>query len=228
MPTRDQHATSTLARRVEAVTGHDLEALRAFRGHGILDKALAHLIDQHRALAESEANVTYFRRLLNRLSSGELPVDDTLLDRINRTVEQLADAAEAHGAATLRVIAALEPIESAVTVSAARQRSLPADDQAALLGIAGGAKLYEHLLTGRMAVTTASGSRIPYARLLKLEEAGLVSRDTDHPVHAGQPITLTDTGRAALLAPRRAPAADHGPTPPARPGAWPSTRSHRR
>lgn len=126
------------------------------------------------------------------------------------------------------MIAALEPIESAVTVSAARQRSLPADDQAALLGIAGGAKLYEHLLTGRMAVTTASGSRIPYARLLKLEEAGLVSRDTDHPVHAGQPITLTDAGRAELLAPRRPPAADHGPTPPARPGAWPSTRSHRR
>ncbi|MGW4289648.1 hypothetical protein ACWEIK_22255 [Streptomyces sp. NPDC004673] len=53
MPKRDQHATSTLARRVEAVTGHDLEALRAFRGHGILDEALAHLIDQHRALAES-------------------------------------------------------------------------------------------------------------------------------------------------------------------------------
>ncbi|MGW4441954.1 hypothetical protein [Streptomyces sp. NPDC004682] len=224
-PSTGRRAISPLDRRIEAATGHDVETLWAFRNRGVLGEALAHLVDQHSAMAKSEAGVTYHRQLLNRLSSGELPVDDALLGRITRTVEQLADAADTHSAATRKVIAALEPIESAATVSAARQRPLSTDDQATLLAIAGGAKLYEHLLTSRMSVTTASGARIPHARLLKLEEAGLVSRDTGHPVHAGQPVTLTEAGRAALLAPRRPPATDHVPTRPARPGAWPSTRS---
>jgi hypothetical protein len=47
----------------------------------------------------------------------------------------------------------LEPIEAAAA-SAPDTMPLSTDDQAALLAIAGGAKLYEHLLTGR---TTAGG-----------------------------------------------------------------------
>ena len=45
---------------------------------------------------------------------------------------------------------------------------LSTDDQAALLAVAGGAKLYEHLLTGRLTVTAASGTRIPHAKLQRL------------------------------------------------------------
>ncbi|MFE1407846.1 hypothetical protein ACFW5D_30320 [Streptomyces sp. NPDC058770] len=134
--------------------------------------------------------MTFYLRLLNRLSSGEFPVDCALVERIDRTVDQL--------------IAALEPIESAAaTASVPGERPLSAAGQAALLAIAGGAKLYEHLLTGRLSVTAASGTCIPYAELQKLEGVGLVSRDTGHPVHASQPVELTGAGRAALLGARR-------------------------
>jgi hypothetical protein len=78
-----------------------------------------------------------------------------------------------------------------------------------------------------MSVTTASGTRVPYSELQRLEGAGLVSRDTGHAVHAGQPVALTDAGRAALFAARRPPTT-HVPKPPARPGAWPSTPARRR
>ncbi|MET9957471.1 hypothetical protein ABZ135_38790, partial [Streptomyces sp. NPDC006339] len=85
-----------------------------------------------------------------------------------------------------------------------------------------------HLLTGRLSVTVASGTRIPYAEVRKLEDAGLVVRDTGHPLHAGQPVALTDAGRAALFAARRPPTTTQVPKPPARPGAWPSTPVRRR
>ena len=66
-----------------------------------------------------------------------------------------------------------------------------------------------------MSVTAASGTRIPHAKLQRLEVAGLVVRDTGHPVHAGQPVALTDAGRAALFAARRTPT-----TQAPKPGAW--------
>ena len=56
-----------------------------------------------------------------------------------------------------------------------------------------------------MSVTAASGTRIPHTKLRRPEDAGLVAHDTGHPVHAGQPVALTDSGRAALFAARRAP-----------------------
>lgn len=55
---------------------------------------------------------------------------------------------------------------------------------------------------------TSARTRISYAQLQRLEAMGLVERDTAHPVQAGQPVALTDAGRAALTAPRRA-----GPPP---------------
>lgn len=138
-------------------------------------------------------------------------------------MEQLEEAATARDAAVRKVITALDPIErTTTTASAPSDKPLSTADQAALLAIAGGAKLYEHLLTGRMSVTTASGTRIPSAELQPLEDAGLVSRDIRHPVHAGQPVALTDAGRAALFAARRPPTTQV-PKPLARPGAWPST-----
>ncbi|MFD4559795.1 hypothetical protein ACFWP5_36690 [Streptomyces sp. NPDC058469] len=226
-PPPARRAVSPLDHRIEAVTGHDIDTLWAYRDRGVLDKPHAQLVDQHRELAKTQTGVTFYLRLLHRLSSGEFDVDDALLARIDRTVDQLEDATDARDAAARKVLAALEPIEAAATASAPGAKPLSTDDQAAMLAIAGGAKLYEHLLTGRMSVTTASGTRIPHTTLQRLEDAGLVVRDTGHPVHAGQPVALTDAGRAALFAARRAPTT-RAPKLPARSGTSPSTPAQRR
>ncbi|MFE0087683.1 hypothetical protein [Streptomyces sp. NPDC058991] len=224
-----RRAVSPLDHRVEVVTGHDVDTLWAHRDRGVLDEPDARLVDRHRELVTAETGVTFYRALLHRLSSGEFPVDAALFERIDRTVDQLEEAAAVREAAAARVIAALEPIEAAASTSpVAKSGPISAADQALLLAIAGGAKLYEHLLTSRMSVTTASGTRIPYAELQPLEDVGLVSRDTSHPVHAGQPVALTDAGRAALFAARRPPTTTQVPKLPARPGVWPSAPVQRR
>jgi hypothetical protein len=171
--------------------------------------------------------VTFYRTLLHRLSSGEFPVDSALFARIDRTVDQLKEATAERDAAAARVMAALEPIEAiARSTQPGGREALSAADQAALLALAGGAKLHEHLLTGRMSVATASGTRIPYAHLQRFESTGLVSRDTSHPVHAGQPVALTDAGRAALAVSRH-PSPTAAPTT-ARPGTWPGAATRPR
>lgn len=222
-PAAVRRVVSPLDHRIEAVTGHDVDTLWTRRDRGLLDEPHALLVDRHRELAQAETGVTFYRTLLHRLSSGEFSVDAALFVRINRTVDQLEEAADARDAAARRVLAALDPIEAATrTAPGGGEHPLSAADQAALLAIAGGAKLHEHLLTQRRSVVTASGTRIPYAHLQQLEAAGLVCRDTSHAVHAGQPVTVTDAGRTALSAARRPPTAQ-APHPPARPGAWPST-----
>ncbi|WP_060881481.1 helix-turn-helix domain-containing protein [Streptomyces scabiei] len=222
-----RRAVSPLDHRIEAVTGHEIDTLWAYRDRGVLDEPHAHLVDRHRELAKAQTGVTFYLRLLNRLSSGEFDVDDALFARIDRTVDRLEEATDARDAAARKVLAALEPIEAAAAALAPDATPLSTDDQAALLAIAGGAKLYEHLLTGRMSVTAASGTRIPHAKVQRLEDAGLVVRDTGHPVHAGQPVSLTDAGRAALFAARRTPTTQ-APKVPARPGTSPSTPAQRR
>ncbi|MEU4030578.1 hypothetical protein [Streptomyces anulatus] len=219
-----RRAVSPLDHRVEAATGHDIDTLWTYRDRGVLDEPHAHLVDLHRELAKAQTGVVFYLKLLNRLSSGEFEVDAALFTRIARTTDQLEQATGTRAAAAQAVIAALDPIEAASTHDA---RTLSTDDQAALLAIAGGAKLHEHLLTGQMSVTAASGTRIPYAKLQRLEGAGLVVRDTGHPVHAGQPVALTDAGRAALLTARRTPATQR-PKTTAPTGAWPSTPAPRR
>jgi hypothetical protein len=219
---------SPLDHRIEAVTGQDVDTLWAYRDRGVLDEPHAHLVDRHRELARAETGVTFYRVLLHRLSNGEFPVDSALLARIDRTVDQLEGAANVRDTAVRRVITALGPIETAAAAAPVpSDKPLSTADQAVLLAIAGGAKLHEHLLTGRMSVITASGTRISYAEL-QLEDAGLVSRDASHPMHAGQPVALTDAGRAALFAARRTPTTTQAPKPPARSGTWPSTPVHRR
>ncbi|MER6500168.1 hypothetical protein ABT218_12435 [Streptomyces sp. NPDC001455] len=158
-----RRAVSPLDHRIEAVTGHDVDTLWTYRDRGVLDKSHTHLVDQHRELAKAETGVTFYLRLLNRLSSGEFPVEEALFERIDRTVDQLEEAAVARDVAARKVLVALEPIEAAAAATVPGERTLSTDDQAVLLAIAGGAKLYEHLLTGRMSVTAASGTRIPYA-----------------------------------------------------------------
>ncbi|AJC55043.1 hypothetical protein GZL_02452 [Streptomyces sp. 769] len=220
-------ALTALDHRIEAAVGHDIDQLWEHRDRELLDEPGSRLVDAHRALVKAETSVTFFRGLLNRLSSGEFPVDKALFERIDRTVGQLEDAAADRDLCQSQVVAALEPIE------AARRNKFPHDapelsasDLAALLAFAQGAKLHEHLLTQRLSVVTASGARVPHGQLQRLEEAGLVVRDTSHPVHAGQPVTLTDTGRALLAAPRSAkPPAT---APAARPGAWPAPSRSRR
>ncbi|PIM71263.1 hypothetical protein CTU88_14100 [Streptomyces sp. JV178] len=226
-PGTARRAISPLDRRVEAATGHGIDTLWAYRDRGVLDEPHARLADRHRELVKAEISVTFHRQLLNRLTSGEFPVDSALLARIGRTVHQMEEAAGERDAPAVRVIAALEPIETAARTNEPDGREpLPVADRAALLAIAGGAKLHEHLLSGRMSVVTASGSRIPYTHLRRLESAGLVSRDTSHPVHAGQPVALTDAARAALAdSPRPTPTAAPAS---ARPGVWPTSSGHRR
>jgi hypothetical protein len=226
-PAAARRAVSPLDHRIEAVTGHDIDTLWAYRDRGILDEPHAQLVDQHRALANAQTGVTFYLKLLNRLSSGEFPVDGALFVRIDRTVDQLEEATDARDAAAQNVLVALEPVEAAAAASTPGTQQLSTEDQAALLAIAGGAKLHEHLLTGRASVTAASGTRIPYPQVQTLERAGLVVRDTSHPVHAGQPVALTDAGRAALLTAHRPPT-PQAPQPPARPGTWPSPPAHRR
>lgn len=226
-PAAARRAVSSLDSRIYAATGHDIDTLWAHRDRGVLDEPHIALVDRHRELAQAETGVTFYRTLLNRLSSGEFPIDAALFSRIDRTVDQLREAAGVRDTAVRRVLAALEPIEAtARTAPGAAAESISTADQAALLAIAGGAKLYEHLLTGRLGVTAASGTRIPYAELQRLISGGLVSVDTSHPVHAGQPVSLTAAGRAALAG--RRPAAGGAQTVAARPGAWPSTPARRR
>lgn len=185
------------------------------------------MVDRHRTLASAQIGVTFYLKLLNRLTSGEFPVDGALFVRLDRTVDQLEEAADARDVAAQNVLAALEPIEAVAAASTPDGPPLSTDDRAALLAIAGGAKLHEHLLTGRASVTASSGTRIPYPQMQKLERAGLIVRDTSHPVHAGQPVSLTDAGRAALLDARRTPTT-HAPKSPARLCASPSTPAKRR
>ncbi|MER7986523.1 hypothetical protein ABTY53_13110 [Streptomyces noursei] len=211
---------------MEAATGHDVGTLWDHRDRGLLDEAQNLLADRHRALAQAETAVTFYRTLLHRLSNGEFPVDAPLFERIGRTVDQLEGAAAARDAAEHLVLAALEPIEVAARIARpGNQAPLAVADQAALLAIARGTKLHQHLLTGQMSVATASGARVSYAHLQQLEAAGLVSRDTGHPVHAGQPIALTEAGRAALGRRIRPTAgASASPAPVTRPGVFPPHR----
>lgn len=220
-------ALTDLDHRIEAATGRGVDTLWEQRDCGLLDGPLAALVDAHRALVQAETGVTFHRVLLHRLASGEYPVDGVLLERIDRTTGQLEDAVAQRAVRQATALAALETVEAATpTKPSATAVDLSLQDQAALLAIAQGAKLHEHLLTQRVSVVTASGTRIGSETLRRLEAEGFVERDTSHPLHAGQPVTLTGAGREALSAPRR-------PAPPStapvqRAGAWPAPASRSR
>ncbi|MEU8784855.1 hypothetical protein [Streptomyces sp. NPDC048637] len=193
---------TALDHRIENAVNRSLDELGRHRDHGLLDAAHTAVADAHRDLVRAERDVTFHRTRLARLVSGEFPVDHVLLARIERSVDQLAAAIDERDVQQTKAATALRPIEAAPPRQEPQQ--VPAKDAAALLAIAQGAKLHKNLVTHRLAVATRSRTRIPYAQLQRLQESGLVDRDTSHAVHAGQPITLTDAGRAALAAPRRA------------------------
>ncbi|WP_455355354.1 hypothetical protein [Streptomyces sp. SYSU K217416] len=206
----DRPTLTALDHQIETAVGRSVEELRQHRDAGLLDAPHAALADAHRDLVAAERDVGFYRVRLARLASSDLPVDQALFARIDRTLDQLAQAARVRDAKQTTAAAALEPIEAGAPRQVPRQ--VPTKDVAALLAIAQGAKLHEHLVTHRLAVATPTRTRISYAQLQHLEANGLVERDISHPMQAGQPVTLTDAGRAGP--PGTAPAT---PLPPAFP-----------
>lgn len=225
-PTSAKKVLTNLDHRIEAAAGHSIDQLWEHRDRDLLDEPRAQLVDAHRRLVRAVTDTTFYRVLLARLSSGEFSVDEALFARIARTVDQLKEAAAERDRREAEVVSALEPLETLDRAHApADAGELSAPDFAALLAIAQDAKLHEHLLTQRLSVVTASGARITHSQLLRLEDAGLVVRDTAHPLHAGQPVTLTDAGRAALTGPRGTSTAA---APAQRSGTWPAPARPRR
>ncbi|MET9294358.1 hypothetical protein [Streptomyces sp. NPDC003077] len=223
-PTPPTKAFTALDHRIEAAVGHTIDQLWQHRDRELLAEPHARLADAHRALVQAGHAVTFYRVLLQRLASGEFPVDQALFTRLDRTVRQLKEAAATRDECHQQVEHALTPIEAAArTHRTGPAPELPTLDHAALLAITQGATLREHLLTQRLSVVTASGTRVAYSQFQRLEHAGLVVRDDSHPLHAGQPVTVTEAGRA-LLAGQRPPAA----APAQRPGAWPAPSRARR
>ncbi|MFD9224900.1 hypothetical protein ACFWDI_33995 [Streptomyces sp. NPDC060064] len=223
-PPSGRQMPTVLDQRIETAVGYSVEELRRHRDGGLLDAPHAALADAHRDLVAGERDVTFYRVRLARLASSELPVDQALFAWIDRTLDQLAKAADVRDTKQTTAAAALEAIEAAAPRQAPRQ--VATQDVAALLAIAQGAKLHEHLVTHRLAAATPTRTRISYAQLQRLEAMGLVERDTAHPVQGGQPVTLTDAGRAALTAPRRA--GPPGTTPVPLPPAFPAVSRTRR
>jgi hypothetical protein len=213
--------------RIEAAVGRSIEQLWQHRERDLLDEAQTQLADAHRDLVTAERAVAFHRLLLARLASGEFLVDQVLCARIDRTVGQLSQAVRERDAQQTKVQAALESVETAArTQHPGPVEELSAPDFAALLAIAQGAKLREHLLAQRLSVVTASGIRVAYHQFQRFETAGLVVRDDSHPLHAGQPVTLTDAGRSLLAAPR--PPGPQSLPPVRRAGAWPAASAPRR
>ncbi|MEU5162323.1 hypothetical protein AB0G74_22335 [Streptomyces sp. NPDC020875] len=220
-------ARTDLDHRIEAAAGRGVDTLWEQRDRSLLDGPLAALVDAHRALAQAETGVTFHRVLLHRLTSGECWIDEVLLDRIHRTVGQLEDAVAQRDGLRTAALVTLAPVEAAArTASPETMADLSPQDQGALLAIARGARLREHLLTQRVSVATASGTRIGSEILRRLEASGLVEIDTTHSLHAGQPVTLTDAGRAVLSAPR--PPAPPPAAPSPRAGTWPTPAARSR
>jgi hypothetical protein len=226
VPPPHQALLTPLDQRIEAATGHSIDRLCQHHERGLLDEPTSSVVDAHRDLAKAVTGVTFHRVLLARLASGEFDVDAALFARIERTVAQLRETVVTRNARQADVLAALEPLERAArTQRRGAVAELAPADVAALLAIAHGAKLHEHLLTQRLSVVTASGTRVPHSVFQRLERHGLVTRDETHPVHAGQRVTVTDAGRQALTTPRTPVSTVTPPAPAA--GAWPAARQHR-
>lgn len=171
--------------------------------------------------------MTFNQNRLQHLASGDLPFEQALFTRIERTVAQLKDAAATRDTRHGHALSVLEALEAAAPARDMRQSAdLLAHEFAALLAISQGAKLHQNLQTGRMSVVTASGARVAHPLYQRLEDARLVTRDASHPLHAGQPISLTDTGRTTLTGTTRRPAATATPVP--RAGAWPAAPARSR
>ncbi|OII62192.1 hypothetical protein BJP40_03905 [Streptomyces sp. CC53] len=212
-------ALTPLDHRVGLAVGFSVGRLWRDHDCGLLDEPTARLATAHRALADAVTSVTFYRALLQRLASGDYAIDQTLFPRLDRTVQQLKQAVAIRDTREQETMAALEPIEAQTAQNPPGPSELKAREVALLLAISQGAKLHEHLLTRRLSVVTGTGARVTQQDYERLERAGLVQRDASRPLHAGQPVTLTNAGRAALTA---RPADPVAARPAPRPGVWPA------
>ncbi|MFG2996598.1 hypothetical protein [Streptomyces sp. NPDC048340] len=220
--TGTRKALTGLDGRIEAATGTTVDSLWQHQDRGLLDEPIASLVQAHRALAKAHTDLAFHRTFLQRLVSDEFELDAGLLQRVDRAVGQIKEAVAHRDTLHAQAVAVLEPVERAPRTAPDGLPEVSAPDYAALLAIARGAKLHQHLVTGRLSVATASGSRVTQYVLERLEQAGLVTRDTSHPLHAGQPVAVTASGLAVLAGSRRPPA----PAGEAR-AAAPGHHSHR-
>jgi hypothetical protein len=125
------------------------------------------------------------------------PSDAALLERLERAVRHLAEAVVRRNWSQVAASSLLERLEKAA----------PPSSEVEVLAVARGAKLHQNLVTQRLSVVTASGARLPFSTVQRLEKAGLIEIDRARPVHAGQPVALTALGRHALTGRSPAPAA---------------------
>ncbi|MFB7270750.1 hypothetical protein [Streptomyces sp. NPDC056244] len=214
-PASPKKSLTAFDHRIEAAVGQSIDQLWKQRDDGRLDEQHSRVVDAHRSLVQAETDIIFYRSQLQLLASGEFPADVMLVEGVDRAVDQLEQAIAVRDERERTVGAVLEPVEAAARSQApCGAAELSAPDFAALLAIAQGATLRQYLLTGQVSVLTASGTHTKFSRLQRLETAGLVVRDTSHTIHTGQPVTLTDAGRA-ILGDREHPG---GPTtsPPAR------------
>ncbi|NUP41419.1 MAG: hypothetical protein HOY76_31435, partial [Streptomyces sp.] len=108
-PQPDGLMPTALDQRIEAAMGYGVEELRQHRAGGLLGTAHAALADAHGELVAAERDVTFYRVRLARLASSELPADQALFARIERTLDQLATAAAVRDAKRSVAAAALAP-----------------------------------------------------------------------------------------------------------------------
>ncbi|KUH38559.1 MULTISPECIES: hypothetical protein [Streptomyces] len=213
-------APTALDGEIEQAVG-DLAALHHDHQAGLLTPERAALAAAHRDLGLAETAVAYHLNVLMKLSAGTHPVDAALLDRMRRALTNLAHAAAERDENQDRAASALGAVRAASPVAVPAHTELTPHDLAALLSLASGGTVREHLHTHRLSVRTTHGRIVDYAAYQRLEHQGLVARDTSRSLIAGQPVTLTHTGRTALLGSRR-PAASQAPAPTRPVGAWPA------
>ncbi|MFD3760521.1 hypothetical protein [Streptomyces sp. NPDC058622] len=201
--------------RIETITGKTIEALWRLDDSNLLTEPVTHLVRAHRALAQAQATLTFNRVLVQRLTSGQFEIDSAVLGRIDRGLGQLKKAVATRDQLLGEALTLLVPLEQrAPRPSKPLGPDISPPDFAALLAIARGAKLHENLMTRRISVATAAGAKITQYDFERLEDAGLVTRDTSRPLHAGQPVTVTDLGRSVLAGSRRPAIGTHPPPQP--------------
>ncbi|MFE2011114.1 hypothetical protein [Streptomyces sp. NPDC059491] len=204
---------------IEQTVG-DLAGLHHDHHAGLLSEDRAALASAHRDLGVAETAVAYHRNVLMQLSSGAHVVDDALLDRMRRTLRDLARAVADRDEKQARAAAALERVRTSAPPTPAISDELTAHDLAALLSLAAGGTVREHLHTHRVSVRTTQGRLVDYMAFQRLEHHGLVAIDTSRDLIVGQLVTLTDAGRSTLIGSRHP--AQQKPAAPVRPaGAWP-------
>lgn len=213
-------APTALDALIEQTVG-DLAGLHHDGRSGLLSPERASLAAAHRDLGRAETAVAYHRNVLMQLASGAQAVDDGLLDRIRRTVRDLAQAAAVRDEHHAHTTATLDAVRASAPPPAATSTELTAREQAVLLSLAGGGTLRQHLHTHRVSIRTAKGNVVDYPLFQRLAQGGLVTTDTSRALIAGQPVTLTDAGRSALVGSRQL-ALQQPATPTRVAGAWPS------